>query len=719
MKNPINTILDRFGYAKKSSIETLKNEASLDNLNSKEQGQIVKLTEHTRLLYKVDIGHWRNAHQVSLDTYQPRRNLLMDVYEDALLDTHLKSVTESRLLSVLNIPFEVVDIITNEVDEQITALLTKRWFFKYIKATLESQMYGFSLVCLKLKHGVIDDINVISRWNVVPERMAIIPDLNKEELVRIDTPQYNHLYTFLGGDVKDLGLLLQAARFTIFKKHSLQHWGKFQQLFGMPMRLAKSNSRDKKVLGKIETNLKNMGAAMYAVMPLGTEIELKESSKTDAFKVYSEGINLANKEISKLLLGGTMLNEDGSSYSQAKEHGKEKNELIKADIRFCEFEINDKFFSQLMRWGVPLQGKRFRFNLSRKLPLATNQIEIDKWLATLFELDADYIRNTYGTVIGDRINVGKLPKGSNQGEGEESENNHLPMLPAGSGSVGITNQVENLYSICTCAHAYNKTIENNKKLPKKLQDIIEKVVNRVFKKELKAGQIDQELFEEVAQILWNDVQKGYGAKLLELDLDSTDYRLLASLQENVYNFSILKTHHFVSEATNLLISPKTGKPRSQTEFTAQAKKLSDTYYKRHQRTERNTTIASSQSARNWQTWQEDKEVFPNVRFQTIGDDRVRKSHRKLEGTVLSIDDPLLKTYNTPLDYGCRCEWVQTDEELRAPKELPKVPLLFQNNPGESGEIFTEDHPYNSDISEKKRKEYIKTVEKLIKKTNKN
>lgn len=712
MKNPINTILDRFGYAKKDSLPVLKNEASQPS--PKQQEQIVKLTEHTRLLYKIDISHWRNAHQVAIDSSRPRRDLLMDVYEDALLDTHLKSVTESRLLSVLNIPFEVVDEATGEIDEQITGLLTKRWFFKYIKTVLESRLYGFSVVCLKLKHGVIDDINVIPRWNVIPEQMAIIPDLNLEELVRIDTPQYNHLYTMLGSDQQDLGLLLQATRFTIFKKHSIQHWGKFQQLFGMPMRLAKSNSRDKKVLGKIENNLKNMGAAMYAVMPLGTEIELKESSNTDAFKVYSEGINLANKEISKLLLGGTMLNEDGSSHSQSKEHAKEKNELIKADIRFCEFEINDKFFTQLMRWGVPLTGKRFRFNLSRKLPLAVNQLQIDKWLATMFELDPDYIRNTYGTVIGDRINA-QLPPG-NQGAGKEPEQdseNNTKLLPG----TNITAQVQSLYNNNICTHANNQIIENIKEISKKLKELLLKVIQKVFKKELKAGDIDQSVFEEIAQMLWHDVQEGYGTKLIDTVLDSTDYKMLTMLQENVYTFAIFKTHHNISAITELLIDSKTGKLRSESEFIKEARKLNETYYKHHLRTERNTVISSSQSASRWQQWQEEKDVLPNVKFQTAGDDRVRSSHRKLEGVVVSIDDPLLKVYNSPLDHGCRCEWIQTDEELRAPKELPKVPLLFQNNPGESGEIFTEEHPFWSGISEKKKKEYKKIVN-LAKKTNK-
>ena len=212
----IDIFLDRFGYAKKRSIAPLNKSTT-----RKIEEQTVKLIEHTRLLYKIDISNWRNAHQIALDSYRPRRDLLIDVYEDAMLDTHVKTGFESRILPVLNIPFEVIDENTSELDEELTRLLTKNWFFKYLKAVMESIFYGYTVACLKLKHGVIYDIDTVSRWNIVPNRHSIIPDLNTEDMVRFDTAPYNNLYTLLGSDPKDMGLLLQIARFAIFKKQTL------------------------------------------------------------------------------------------------------------------------------------------------------------------------------------------------------------------------------------------------------------------------------------------------------------------------------------------------------------------------------------------------------------------------------------------------------------------------------------------------------------------
>ncbi|WP_299460590.1 DUF935 family protein [uncultured Microscilla sp.] len=708
MKNNFKPLVNRFGQpiVAKSHIIASKHDAP-----EKNRGQVIKLVEHTKFLYKIDIAHWRNAHQVALNTYRPRRDLLMDVYQDAILDTHLKSVIESRMLPVLNITFEVVDEQTNEVDEDTTRLLTTKWFYKYLKAILESIAYGFSVVQLKLDRGIITGIETVPRENVIPEKNSILPDLQGEELVRFDTPGYNNLYTLIG-EPEGMGLLLQAARFTIFKKHSLAHWQMFQRLFGIPMRIAKSNTNDKATLAKIENNLKNMGSAMYAVMPLGTEIEIKESVSRDAFNVFSKGIDVANKEVSKLFLGGTMTNEDGSSHSQAKEHGNSKNELIKADIRLVELEVNGNIFKQFIKWGVPLQGKRFRFNRSRKLPLADNQLEIDKWLAGLFELEPQYIRDTYGTVIGERIKLPTPSGGGSKGEPgqeQEQESNALPIT-------SVMNQASIHYSN-TCAHAINKNISNtqasNTKIPERLQEILDRLTEKIFKGEIKAGDFDNELFEFIANLLWAHVKASYGYKFSDLAVNSKRYKTLAALQENVYTFAAIQVHQNIQDLVLLKASSE-----DKATFNKAVTKVNKQYNKTWLDTNRQATIANSQSAARWHDWQENKDILPNVEFQTIGDDRVRDSHKKLEGAVVSIDDPLLKIYNTPLDYKCRCEWIQTHEDLKPPKELPKIPLTFQNNPGETGKVFTKDHPFWSGISDKKKKEYAVIVKDLITKTNK-
>jgi SPP1 gp7 family putative phage head morphogenesis protein len=60
------------------------------------------------------------------------------------------------------------------------------------------------------------------------------------------------------------------------------------------------------------------------------------------------------------------------------------------------------------------------------------------------------------------------------------------------------------------------------------------------------------------------------------------------------------------------------------------------------------------SATAYAAIQEQKDVFPFLRYQTAQDDRVRESHAALEGLVLPVDDPFWLTHWGPWDYGCRC-----------------------------------------------------------------
>jgi len=59
--------------------------------------------------------------------------------------------------------------------------------------------------------------------------------------------------------------------------------------------------------------MERMGQAGYAVLPTGTEIQIVESAKSDAYNVYDKRVDRANSEISKLIIGQTMTIEDGSS----------------------------------------------------------------------------------------------------------------------------------------------------------------------------------------------------------------------------------------------------------------------------------------------------------------------------------------------------------------------------------------------------------------------
>ena len=93
-------------------------------------------------------------------------------------------------------------------------------------------------------------------------------------------------------------------------------------------------------------------------------------------------------------------------------------------------------------------------------------------------------------------------------------------------------------------------------------------------------------------------------------------------------------------------------------------------------------------AEKWERLQGTKDLFPNLKYRTAGDSRVRKDHDKLDGIIKPIDDDFWSRFYPPLDWRCRCDVVATAEDAddKLPEDLP--PVKFKGNVGKDKEIFT-------------------------------
>jgi hypothetical protein len=92
--------------------------------------------------------------------------------------------------------------------------------------------------------------------------------------------------------------------------------------------------------------------------------------------------------------------------------------------------------------------------------------------------------------------------------------------------------------------------------------------------------------------------------------------------------------------------------------------------------------------------------MPYLIYQTVGDSRVRASHKALDGIKRPIDDDFWKTYYPPNDWNCRCTVNQTGNGDPTPdKRVPSItiPAIFQTNLAQQGLLFPKDHPYYTDV----------------------
>ncbi|MDR3350363.1 MAG: hypothetical protein LBN98_01780 [Prevotellaceae bacterium] len=118
-------------------------------------------------------------------------------------------------------------------------------------------------------------------------------------------------------------------------------------------------------------------------------------------------------------------------------------------------------------------------------------------------------------------------------------------------------------------------------------------------------------------------------------------------------------------------------------------------YNAYQRTEYNTMIARSRTAKQWQRFGEEKFLYPNIEWLQTASANPRPEHLAFVGLILPQDDPFWQRNQPGNEYNCKCDWRTTDQPASidpAPEDIPPAKGL-EGNPAETGELITARHPY--------------------------
>jgi SPP1 gp7 family putative phage head morphogenesis protein len=222
-----------------------------------------------------------------------------------------------------------------------------------------------------------------------------------------------------------------------------------------------------------------------------------------------------------------------------------------------------------------------------------------------------------------------------------------------------------------------------------------------FIDDIVSGKVDPErlpvdFYQKIAGRLTEGVYAGYGQDLAAELIREPDLIMLNYLRENVHVFSGAKTFQQVQEIQQLFIDDM-GERVPLAEFRKKARNVFQEYNKNWLDTEYISAVANARSASKWVDIQELKHILPNLRFQTVGDQRVRQAHRALNNVVLPVDHPFWDDHMTPLDWRCRCDVLQEDEDAEVTPlnqiDIPDVPDVFKFNPGKDRIVFSPAHPY--------------------------
>lgn len=375
--------------------------------SSKDRRRLQSLTVELKLqaeaLTQKDMRSWRQAWQRAIDIENPKRQSLYDIYRDVEVDLHLSGCVDQRKGFTQKKAFKLVDA-KGKQDDEATTLLETVWFKDLVGYILDSRYWGHSLVQLGDVVSVdgkmsYTGVELVNRKHVIPEYGVIVVEQSDDWSSGFpyrEGPMAD--WVIEAGKPKDLGLYLKAATQTIPKKNMLAYWDQFGEIFGMPIRIAKTTARDPKDRTQIENMLSSMGAAAWGLFPDGTDIDIKETTRGDAFNVYDKRIERANSELSKGILNQTMTIDNGSSLSQSEVHLEVFENVVEKDADLVRDIVNGQLLPRMVKHGFPVKGLRFEWDNSIDYT-PEQQLEYEKMILDRFEVNPQYLIDKYGVPI--------------------------------------------------------------------------------------------------------------------------------------------------------------------------------------------------------------------------------------------------------------------------------------------------------------------------------
>lgn len=312
-----------------------------------------------------DISSWRQAIKSFENIQNPVRTKLYDLYTDILLDGQIEATWGKRQDAILNKEFVFIN--NGKEDEELTKLLNSYDFRLLVKEIHNSILWGYTLIFVNniwyddIEETYRIDFDLIPRKHVHPEKgfECISKDqgMASRDIPFKEEPLAN--YMLWAGEATDMGLMVKAAQYVIYKRGGFGDWAQFAEMFGMPFRDCSYDDFDDQTRIKLEQAMAQWGAANYIIRPKGAEITIHDTANTSgSSELYDTLIKACDASISKIILGNTLTTEQGDNGARSlgEVHEAAQKDKTDSDERFLFSILNTQFRAILKRFGINATG---------------------------------------------------------------------------------------------------------------------------------------------------------------------------------------------------------------------------------------------------------------------------------------------------------------------------------------------------------------------------
>lgn len=361
-------------------------------------------------LIRNDVRVWRSAWAMATHPENPKTFPLYNLYNDILVDTRLSSQIENRKQKSIGAFFNIKKS-NSDTDTQLTAELQNSiWFNEIISAILDTRYFGYSLIEMDILNTTSAGVGVtlIQRQNVLPQKGLILKDATDDKGIEYFKTKEYGTWLLDFGKVGDIGLLNKAVPHILFKRFAQSCWSELCEIYGIPPRVMKTNTRDVQALNRAEQMMKDMASAAWFIIDETENFEFASTGTPASGEVYDGLIRLCNEEIS-LLISGAVIGQDTRYGTRGKEISSQEilTDLVNADQTLVEQYMNHKVIPALYKMGVlPTPELRFEYDKSEDI---SELWQRTKDILPYKEVDTQWIKNKFGIEVKDK----EIPPTSN------------------------------------------------------------------------------------------------------------------------------------------------------------------------------------------------------------------------------------------------------------------------------------------------------------------
>jgi len=332
------------------------------------------------LRIRADMQLLRDALSEAEEAWYPHRVAMQRIFADTILSGHTLACMTKRMDVTLLRDWDFVDE-DGHCNKELKELFDRPWFGRFLKYALQAQFFGYSLVALNdVTDNEFKDLKIIRRWNVSPDRLNVtqfVYSLSGAQF--LEEPYKNwHVWVTTPSDlgVSDVGygLLYNVAIYEILLRNLLGNNADASELYGMPIRVGKTQKSDENERTDFMNAMLKMGSAGAILLDTMDEITLIESKALgQGYKIYSDFEERLEKKISKLILGhsdalDSVPGKLGSQQGHVSPQEKAIQDKQLVDGAFLEDVVNNELVRKMQAIGFDIDTRfRFRFSNNQEL----------------------------------------------------------------------------------------------------------------------------------------------------------------------------------------------------------------------------------------------------------------------------------------------------------------------------------------------------------------